>query len=163
MFEIPSWLITFIVTLLAAFFGSLVALRKFKKEKLWQEKYNSYQEVLNALEALILWADETYSSNKLIPSIGTSTLEGVQSFPAARRVLAKTTCIGKLLISKDAITELEAIEQELWDEEFRASEECFHPNTWEEQEFYATHAENVKKIVKPRLEKIICFAKSDLE
>ncbi len=101
MFEIPSWLITFFVTLLAAFWGSQLALRKFKKEKLWQEKYNSYQEVLNALEALILWADETYSSNKLIPTIGTSTLEGIQSFPAARLVLAKTTCIGKLLISTD--------------------------------------------------------------
>jgi hypothetical protein len=48
-----------------------------------QEKYNSYQEILNALEALILWANETYCSNKLIPSISTSKLEGVLSFPAA--------------------------------------------------------------------------------
>lgn len=163
MLVIPNWLITFFVTLLAAFFGSLVALKKFKKEKLWQEKYNSYQEVLNALEAIILWADQTYCSYKLIPSIGTSTLDDIQSFPAARRVLAKTTCIGKLLISKDAITELESIEQELWDEQFRASEECFHLNTWEEQEFYATHAENIKNIVKPRLDKIISYARSDLE
>jgi hypothetical protein len=161
--EIPSWLITFFVTLLAAYSGSLLAISKFKKEKMWQEKYNSYQEILNALEALILWANETYCSNKLIPSIGTSKLEGVLSFPAARRVLAKSTCIGKLLISKDAITELEALEQELWDEQFRAEEECFHPNTLEEQEFYATYAENVKNIVQPRLDKIINFAKADLK
>jgi len=163
MSEIPSWLITFFVTLLAAYFGSLLALNKFKIEKLWQEKYNSYQEILNALEALILWANETYCSNKLIPSIGTSKLEGVLSFPEARRVLAKNTCIGKLLISSEVITELESLEQELWDEQFRADEECFHPNTFEEQDFYATHAENVKNIVQPRLDKIVNFAKTDLK
>jgi hypothetical protein len=47
---------------LAAFIGSFLALRKYKKEKIWQEKYNAYKEILAAIQNMKHWADETYGS-----------------------------------------------------------------------------------------------------
>ena len=96
--EIPVWFISFCTALLAAFFGSMLTIRKFKKEKIWQEKYQAYRDVLSALEAMLLWADETYCDQKMIPTKGTGGIEGGNwpSFAEARRVIAKTTCIGKI-------------------------------------------------------------------
>ncbi|CAC9625920.1 hypothetical protein [uncultured Gammaproteobacteria bacterium] len=37
-FEILNWLISFFTTILAAFIGFLIAVKKFKKEWLWQKK-----------------------------------------------------------------------------------------------------------------------------
>jgi len=163
--EIPSWFISFCTTMLAAFFGYLIAVKKFKKEKLWQEKYESYQDVLSALEAMVLWANETYCIEKMIPTKGTSAANGDKwlSFSEARRVIAKTSCIGKLLLCDEVISELEALESELWEENFRAGEENYYPNTFEESEAMSKHANNIEKIVSPRLEKIISYAKKDLQ
>jgi len=38
---------------ISAFFGSLVALSKFKKEKLWERKEKAYEEIINALYDLL--------------------------------------------------------------------------------------------------------------
>lgn len=64
--EVPAWLISFFTALIADFFGSYIAIKKFKKEKIWQEKYQSYQEILSALEAILLWSNETYCYQKMI-------------------------------------------------------------------------------------------------
>ena len=162
---IPSWVITFCTTLLAAFFGYLIAVKKFKKEKLWQEKYQSYQEVLSALEAMVLWTNETYCSNKMIPTKGTFAANGDRwlSFSEARRVIAKASCIGKLLLCDEVISELEDLESALWHEDFRADDKNYYPDTFEESEAIAEHAKNVEEIVTPRLERIITYAKRDLQ
>lgn len=47
--SIGSELISFGITLIAAFLGSYLAFRKYKKEKIWQEKYNAYQEILSSI------------------------------------------------------------------------------------------------------------------
>jgi ABC-type amino acid transport system permease subunit len=52
-FEILNWLISFFTTILAAFIGFLIAVKKFKKEWLWQKKYETYQDILSALEVMI--------------------------------------------------------------------------------------------------------------
>lgn len=166
--DVPSWLISIFTILFTAFFGYLFgylfAVKKFKKEKLWQEKYQTYQDILSALEAMILWANETYCSNKMIPTIGTHSLdkEKVICFAEARRVIAKVSCIGKLIISDEVIAELGLLEKALWGEDFRAEEENYHPDTSEESETIAKHAENIRKLVEPRLDNIIKYAKKDL-
>ncbi|MCO7247212.1 hypothetical protein [Halomonas sp. Mc5H-6] len=165
MLEIPAWFISFCTALLAAFLGSMLAIWKFKKEKVWQEKYQAYQDILSALEAMVLWANETYCRQKMIPTKGTQAIEGGNwpSFSEARRVIAKTTCIGSLLLPEKVIEELVALEGDLWNENFRADEERFYyPNTFEESEAIAEHAENVEKLVKPRLKAVIGYAKKDL-
>jgi hypothetical protein len=163
--EIPSWLISFFTTLLAAFFGYLIAVKKFKKERLWQEKYEAYQDILSALEAMTLWANETYCSNKLIPTKGTRLAKNDPwlAFSEARRTIAKSACIGRLLLPKPVIDELVALESDLWNENFRAEEEQYHPHTHEESEAIAQHAQNVENIVKPRLGVIIEYARNDLK
>lgn len=163
--EIPGWLISFFTTLLAVFFGYLIAVKKFKKEKLWQEKYEAYQDILSALEVMILWANETYCSEKMIPTKGTHAVGGGkwQSFSEARRTIAKSACIGKLLLPKKVIEKLDVLERDLWDEDFRADDEMYHPNTHEESEAMANHARNIENLVQPRLEAIIEFARRDLE
>ena len=163
--EVPSWIISFCTTLFAAFFGYLVAVKKFKKEKLWEEKYLSYQNVLSALETMLLWANESYCTHKLIPTKGTQEINNGKwlSFAEARRIIAKTSCIGKLLLCQEVVSELEMLESELWEEDFRADDENYYPNTIEEHEAIANHAKNIENIVSPRLQRIIVFAKKDLE
>ncbi len=169
MTEIPNWIIslfaTFLAAFLAAFFGYFIAVKKFKKEKLWQEKYKMYQDILSSLEAMLIWADETYCYNKMIPTIGLKTIEKNKliSFAEARRNIAKISCIGQLIISDGVITELNLLQSELWNEDFRAKEENYHPDTIEEREVIAEHVELIRKIVEPRLKKIIKYAKIDLE
>lgn len=162
--ELPTWFISFFSALPAAFIGSLLANRKFKKEKLWHEKYKMYQDVLAALEALELWADETYCNCKMIPTQGTAGADtsGWPSFSEARRILAKITRVGSLLLKPEVIDELEVLQNELWKENFRAENELYYPDTQQETEVHAKHAENVGKIVKPVLERIIRLAKDDL-
>ncbi len=163
--EIPVWFISFCTALLAAYFGSFLAIKIFKKEKIWQEKYQAYQDILSALEAMLLWADETYCRQKMIPTKGTQGVEGGNwpSFSEARRAIAKTTCIGNLLLPTEVIDELEALESDLWNENFRAGDEAYyHSNTFEESEAIAEHAGNVEKLIKPRLKSIITHAKRDL-
>lgn len=164
-FEVPSWLMSFSTTLLAAFFGYLIAVKKFKKERLWQEKYEAYQDILSALEAMILWANETYCSNKLIPTKGTRLANNDPwlAFSEARRTIAKSACIGQLLLPKPVIDELESLESDLWNENFRAEDEQYYPHTHEEAEAIAQHAQNVENIVKKRLEIIIEYARNDLK
>jgi hypothetical protein len=164
--EILKLIITFGTTLLAMFLGYFIAVRKFKKEKIWQEKYKSYQDILSALEAMLLWANEIYCYNKMIPTKGTKNCDNSKhlSYSESRRIIAKTACIGKLLICNEVIQELEQLEQEIWKEDFRADDERnYYPNTPEESEAIALHARNIENIITPRLEKIIFYAKKDLE
>lgn len=164
MYETPSWIIPLFATFSAAFFGYLMAVKKFKKEIFWQEKYNMYQDILSSLEAMLIWANETYCHNKMIPTIGLNTLEKDKliSFAQARRNIAKISCIGQLIISDDVITELNLLQSELWNEDFRAEDEIYSSNTHEENESIAEHVELIRKIVEPRLTKIIRYAKIDL-
>lgn len=70
---IVSLEISFIITLLAAFIGSYSAFNKYKKEKLWQEKYNAYQEILGSIYNMKHWASETYASCLCLPTIGNTS------------------------------------------------------------------------------------------
>ena len=164
MSDTPSWIIALFATFSAAFFGYLMAVKKFKKETFWQEKYKMYQDILTSLEAMLIWANETYCHNKMIPTIGLKTLEKDKliSFAEARRNIAKISCIGQLIISDDVITELNLLQSELWNEDFRAEDEIYNPDTIEETEAIAEHVELIRKIVEPRLKKIIMYAKIDL-
>ena len=51
--DVENFISTIIIGFLAAILGSWVALRKFKKEKLWERKEKSYSEIIDALYALL--------------------------------------------------------------------------------------------------------------
>ena len=148
---------TFFTGILAAFFGYLIAVRKFKKEKIWQEKYSAYQEILISLETMLLWANEIYAQNSMLPTIGAGD---ELNFSQARRAISKQACIGSLLVSKEVISILNDIERELWDEDFRADDE--RSGEMDINNYMAQHAENVRKILGPKIDQIIELARQDL-
>jgi hypothetical protein len=164
--ELPMWLASLFTALAAAFLGSFLGIRKFKNEKIWQEKYQAYQDILSALEAMQLWANETYCNQKMLPTLGVETIKGGNwsSFAEARRVISKAACIGSLLLPTEVIDELDALEAAIWQENFRNEDErYYYPNTFEESEAIALHAENIEKLIKPKLSSIIIHAKKDLD
>jgi hypothetical protein len=159
----PSWLSSFLLALFAAFLGSFIALKKYKKEKIWQEKYLAYQEILAAIEAMKLWADETYCEFKMIPQIGyNSQNDKFTSFSEALRCIAKWSCIGKLIISNGVVAILEKLEQEIRQEEFRYLEDRVHREGNGYCEEMAQHAQKINEIIAKYLPDAIKMAKKDL-
>ena len=163
--EIPLWLISFFTALSATFFGYLIAVKKFKNEKIWQEKYQAYQNILSALETMLLWANDTYCENKFLPTIGTDKLPFTewQSFSNARREIFKSSCIGKLLLPDEVVIELNNLESKLWDEDMNASDDYCSSDKHQRSEMLAEHARNIENIIQPRLKNIISYAKKDLK
>lgn len=154
---------TLILPFIAAFFGSLIAMLKFKKERLWQEKYKAYQEILNSAETIKLWATEMARSSYLMPTI--NFFDGKKPYEAyseARRQVSKYICVGKLLISEDVRERLEKMENEIYSEEFRANEDDFTDDPSEKERLFGQHARKIERIIDKYLPDIIKNAKSDL-
>lgn len=157
-----SWLTSFAAQLAAAFIGAFWALRKYKKETMWQEKYNAYQEILAAIHNMKHWADETYSSCLCLPTIG--EIEGKElhrGYAEARRCISKYIDIGKLVISDKVAEKLNEMNGLLWEEAFRFEDEGMDDNNYSDE--LSRHAENVKKIIDGHLEEIITLSKKDLK
>lgn len=159
--SIVSWLTSFATALFAAFIGSYLALRKFKKEKIWQEKYNAYHEILSAIQNMKHWATETYSSCLCLPTIANSKgQEFHRGYAEARRCIAKHIDIGKLLISEEVANKLDELNQLLWKEDFRFGDEGIDDSNYHHE--LSEHAGNLLKIIDDRLEEIIKLAKKEL-
>jgi hypothetical protein len=147
--------------LFAAFIGSYLALRKFKKEKIWQEKYSAYQEILGAIQNMKHWADETYSSCLCLPTIGGSEgKEFHRGYAEARKCISKYIDIGKLLISDEVANKLDEMNQLLWEEDFRFGDEGMDDSNYHHE--LSEHAGNILRIINDRLEDIIKFSRKDL-
>ncbi len=115
---------TFATTLLAAFIGSYLAFSKYKKEKIWQEKYNSYQEIFNSIFDMKLWASEVYCSCLCLPTIsGRNDKQLYQEYVAARKCISKYISTGKLIISDDVAIKLDELNMKLWEEDFNLENE----------------------------------------
>lgn len=83
------------VGLLAAFFASKFALVKFKKEKTWGERRESYKETIEAFEELAHWAEQVRASHCCEPTIG-----GEAYFDESLRKISKFSATGGLYFSK---------------------------------------------------------------
>ena len=153
---------SFFTALLAAFLGAYVALYKFKREKIWEKKYEAYQEILTALNNMLLWANETYSSSLCLPTIAYKKREEVgEAHSEARQCILKYTTIGELLVSDEVVKILEEINQALWDEDFRFDDTGMDESNYNEE--LAKHAENVTKTLSDRTKKLVTLAKKDLK
>ena len=160
--SLVSWATSFATALLAAFIGSYFALRKYKKEKIWQEKYNAYQEILAAIQNMKYWADETYSSCLCLPTIGGHEgKEFHRGYAEARKCIAKYTDIGKLIISDDVAHRLDEMNSLLWAEDFRFEGEGTDDSNYHDE--LSKHAENIRRILDERMEGILNSAKKDLK
>lgn len=147
---------------IAAVLGYFFVLWKYKKEKMWQEKYNAYREILDAIHNMKHWADETYSSCLCLPTIGVAGEEEFhRGYAEARRCVSKYIDIGKLVISDEVAEKLSEMNGLLWEESFRFEDTGMDDNNYSDE--LSRHAENVKKIIDGRLEEIINLSKKDLK
>ena len=151
-----------LVPAIAALAALALATRKFKHERLWQEKYAAYQRVLESIEAIRYWGDETSSEVHMLPTVGWFNGKNANDFYAeAKREIAKQTSIGTVLLAKAFVIELRAFQAELFRQTYSASEECNE----DEREAYSSlgaHASEVRSIAEEYLPNLIQIARSDL-
>lgn len=151
-----------LVPALAALAGVWLAMRKFKQERIWQEKYSAYQRVLESIEAVRYWGDEKASNVHMLPSIGWFGGKDARQFYAeAKREIAKQTSIGTVLLSEAFINRLSALQDEMLIETHRASEEIYGSDEETESAFGA-HAERIRGIADRYLPQLIQLARVDL-
>lgn len=152
-----------LIPLIAAWLGSVIATRKFKKEKLWQEKYNAYQEILTAIDAMNYWAKEM-ATPYMAPSIGWfDGKKPYEIFSQARRQISKHICIGQLLISDNVIEKLKKLDSDIWNEEYRAEDDIiWDDDPQKKEELFNEHAKNIYEIIEKYLPDIISLSKEDL-
>jgi len=148
--------------IIAAVLGYFFVLWKYKKEKMWQEKYNAYREILDAIQNMRHWADETYSSCHCLPTIGRAGGDEFhRGYAEARRCVSKYIGIGKLVISDKVAEKLNEMNGLLWEEAFRFEDEGMDDNNYNDE--LSRHAEKVRNIIDGLLEEIITLSKKDLK
>ena len=92
---------------MSAYIGSLLAVRKFKKEKLWERKEKAYAEVIDALYAMLQHCEihkEDYGEGTGFSEEKERELR--EAYGAAHWKIKKATDIGAFVISKKAHTVL---------------------------------------------------------
>lgn len=108
------------VGFISAFFGSLFAISKFKKEKLWERKEKAYSEIIDSLYDLLQHCEihkEDYGQ-------GTGYSESIErkmreNFNQAFWKIKKATDVGAFVISREAhrvLTELKERKKLNWNE-----------------------------------------------
>lgn len=160
--EIVKIVVSTLTVFAAAFLGSRIALKKYRKEKLWEAKHKAYTDVLSAIFAINYWAEEHYSNTvPCLPSSSKEKLDDLyKEFENSRQQLWKTVKIGELVISKNTIELLEAFLTSLEKERFRYIDE-YTDGGMHDQEF-RDHLDEIRKIVGTNLPDVIKLSKSDL-
>lgn len=144
-----------------AWLGFWLASRKFKKEKMWQEKYDVYKEIVSSAEAISYWSEQARNESVMLPTIGWFDGKKPHEFYAeAKRRLTKHAAVGNLLISKECVDLLSAFLSEIFKEEFRAEDERSHDQN--DDEDFRVHVSEINKIAMQYLPKIIDKARKDL-
>jgi len=161
--EIGKWLLTVASASLAAYLGSLLALGKAKKEKLWLQKQEAYLSIIDALHNIIIWADEEYASNfpNPLPTVGKDKLNELRrSQQKSLDVLRKHVHLGGLVVSGSASSKLEELLSAYFDEEFRFFDGSYYEH--EAAEKISDHYLNLRTIAKKHIEEVKGIAKQDL-
>ena len=101
--DIDNIISTVLVGFVAAFLGSLVALRKFKKEKSWERKEKAYTEIIDALYDLLQHCEihkEDYGQGTGLSESKEDELRN--NYSRAFWEIKKVTDIGAFVISAEA-------------------------------------------------------------
>lgn len=157
--EVKDFLSPILIGFLAAYFGSLFALRKFKREKVWDERRAAYKEVIESLEELIYWSEQTRASHCCEPTIG-----GEAKFEESLRKIAKFSATGNLIFSKEFQDTLEDTNNLIFKVRFQIKEESL-PDLDTERghaEWLFILANGIRESVEPNLKKLIKIAKNEL-
>lgn len=151
-----------LVPALAALGALALATRKFKRERLWQEKYFAYQRVLESIEAIRYWGDEAAAEVHMLPTVGWfDGNDSIDFYAKAKREVAKQTSIGTVLLSKEFVTALCLFQTDLLRQSVDAADEIYGDEEEAESAFGA-HASKVRDIADKHLTTLIELARSDL-
>lgn len=153
--ELLRWL----AALAAAFIGSTFALSRTKRERRWQAKYDAYQRIFAAVEAIRFWAEETYSSSLSLPSIG-SAQDLAQRFDDAKRELWGFVHVGGLVVSAKSQEALQDLLTEVSRVEFAFDDEGKDENNY--AAVLSEHCDQVRQIVARHLPVLLQLGKKDL-
>ena len=157
--EISKYLSPITVGFLAAYLGSLVALKKFKKEKLWDERRAIYKEVIEAFEELGCWSEYMRASHCCEPTINVNV-----NFDEPLRVISKRSAIGGLFLSEAFQKVLEEANIKLSQIRFQINEESM-PDMDSEREradWLFILSKEIKEAVNEYLPKLISIAKEEI-
>lgn len=157
--EISKLLSPITVGFIAAYFGSLLALNKFKKEKLWDERKAIYKEIIEAFEELGCWSEYTRARHCCEPTIDVNV-----NFDESLRVISKRSAIGSLFLSEAFQKELEEANIKLSQTRFQIKEESM-PDMYSEQgraEWSLILSREIREIVDNYLPKLISIAKKEI-
>jgi hypothetical protein len=151
-----------LVPALAALVGLWLATRKFRNERLWQEKYAAYQRVFASIEAIRYWGDEISADVHMLPCIGWFDGKKSKDFYAeAKREVAKQCQIGTLLLAPDFVDMLAKFQTELFNRAHQASVD-FQPNEQDEEFAFGAHAAEIRDLADGYLPNLIELARNDL-
>jgi hypothetical protein len=153
-----KWFTPIVVGLISAYFASSLALKKFKKEKVWDERRSAYKEVIESIEEIIHWAEQVRASHCCEPTIG-----GEANVDEPLRKLAKYSVTGSLIFSdefhnllKDANLKIHRLRFEIDDES--------KPDVGSEREMAEWNfqlANGIRKVLEECLLKLISVTKSE--
>lgn len=157
--EISTYLSPITVGFVAAYFGSLLALNKFKQEKLWDERRAIYKEIIEAFEELGHWSEYIRASHCCEPTIEVSV-----KFDEPLRTISKHSATGGLFLSADFQIILEEANVKLSQTRFQINEESM-PDMHSEQgraEWSLVLSKEIKGVVDNYLPKLISVAKKEI-
>ena len=157
--EILKYLSPVTVGLIAAFVASKFALRKFKEEKVWDERRDSYKNAIEAHEEILHWAEQVRASHCCEPIIG-----GEAKFDDALREISKYAATGGLVFSKEFHEIVRESNSKISKIRFQVDEES-KPDMHTEQgaaEWDFHLAIEIRNIVEGTLPKLIKVATSEI-
>lgn len=160
---VQSWLPLFLAIVtpsITALLGYVVFLKRHKAETKWQEKYKAYREILEAIQNMVHWADETYAGFYCLPTVGSDSTKILEAYSEARRCVLKYITIGRLVIGDEVAVKLTDLGRELAEEDFRFKDNATDDDNFPEEQ--AEHAQHVQRIIYEHLDGIIALAKKDL-
>jgi hypothetical protein len=149
------------VAVIAAFVAAFLATRRTKSETRWRAKFDAYARVLGAVEDMRFWAEETYASNLLLPTVGSDELKAAtRRYDEAKRVLWSYVHVGVLVISDEAREKLDEMLSSIAREEIRFDMDAGNEDDYSAD--LANHCDNVRNLVATHLPGIVTTAKHDL-
>jgi hypothetical protein len=160
-FSIESFASAAVVALIAAFAAAFLATRRAKGETRWKAKYDAYARVLSSVEDIRFWAEETYASNLLLPTVGAEQLRlATQRYDEAKRVLWSYVHVGALVVCPEARSKLEALLSAIGREEHRFQEDMIGDDDYSGE--IADHCDRIRKIVADQIPAVMTIAQHDL-
>jgi len=157
--EISKFLSPITVGFIAAYLGSVLALNKFKKEKIWDERRAIYKEIIEAFEELMYWSEYVRASHCCEP-----TIKADIKFDESLRLISKHSATGSLMLSEKFQKTLEEANLKLHQTRFQINEESL-PDMYSDRgraEWLFVLSKEIGGIVREFLPNLIAIAKNEI-